>query len=923
MRRKWFISSCVGGAVLLTAALWIGFSGAGPEARVQPEENGAKPADSALPIKQVVLFNTGVGYFQREGQVDGTGRVELTFPAYDMNDLLKSLILQDGGGGKISAVNYDSYDPIEKTLRSFAIDLSANPSFGQILNQARGEKIKVGVVEKLDPKDPAKKDLLTQTGTIIGMETQIKQIKPGITHEVEILNLKTDTGVMAFQLQELMSVQFLNKTLDQEFQRALLVLARAHDTQKKTLSLGFAGNGKRTVRVGYVVERPIWKTSYRLRIEDGNKLFLQAWAMVENTSDDDWNDVHMVLVSGRPISYKMNLYEPLYIPRPEVEPELFASLRPPVYSGTLNDQDARVPQAADKMAKKSQQPAPPEEGGPQSLRGNPYMQGNPFMMGQQGQFGGGNFSGGFGGNFGGGFGNFGGGFGNFNGSFNALQPGNPFNNRYANPNAMQGGQGGNFNAKLSYEELQNRRNIQKQVQDEAKKVVAGLNFKEGVASVANAEEVGDYYQYVLDQKINLPRQKSSMLPIMNKAIEGTKVSIYNASVQQKFPLLGIRLKNTSGQPLTQGPITVYEGQTYAGDTRTLDLQPGEERLLSYAVDQGSEVLTTDTHAPGPEVTFKVGTDSLATNYKVRHTRTYTIKNRSTHDRKFIIEHPITTGWKLLEPEKANDKSRDVYRFEVSVAPNKTTTFKVTEEENRDDNIKLAVSGLSRTCDPREDMHVKLLSKTFDPKITGMRLEKGNLILKQQVRESTTYFVQNLSTQERQANIDYVVRAGWKLLLEDDVIKAGPAVHRVKLKVPGEKTTAKEFIEERVATEKVPPLATLSDERAKELLVSAAVSPDVKTALTKAFDMNHKLRDAKSRQTELEGQLKALTTDQARMRDNLQIIPQSSDPYKKFLEKFVAQETEVESLQKQVRTAQSSVQQLQRDYDQFIANLNAE
>ena len=116
-------------------------------------------------------------------------------------------------------------------------------------------------------------------------------------------------------------------------------------------------------------------------------------------------------------------------------------------------------------------------------------------------------------------------------------------------------------------------------------MIAGLNFKEGVASVASAEEVSDYHQYVVDQKITLPRQKSAMLPILNKGITGAKVSIYNHAVQAKFPLLGIRLKNTSGQPLTQGPITVYEGHTCADDTRVLDLQPGEERLLSYALDQ--------------------------------------------------------------------------------------------------------------------------------------------------------------------------------------------------------------------------------------------------------------------------------------------------------------------------------------------------
>src|SRR5205823_11040148 len=94
------------------------------------------------------------------------------------------------------------------------------------------------------------------------------------------------------------------------------------------------------VRVGYVVESPLWKTSYRLVLDPkGSRPFLQGWATVDNPSDEDWRDVRMALVSGRPISFRMDLYTPLYVPRPQVEPELFASLRPPSYSGDLAQRD--------------------------------------------------------------------------------------------------------------------------------------------------------------------------------------------------------------------------------------------------------------------------------------------------------------------------------------------------------------------------------------------------------------------------------------------------------------------------------------------------------------------------------------------------------------------------------------------------------
>jgi hypothetical protein len=96
-----------------------------------------------LPVTKVSLFSSGVGYFEREGQVEGNARITLSFPVGDVNDLLKSMVLQDLENGRIDAVNYDSSDPVDKTLRGFPIDLRGNPTFGQLLTQARGEQVKV------------------------------------------------------------------------------------------------------------------------------------------------------------------------------------------------------------------------------------------------------------------------------------------------------------------------------------------------------------------------------------------------------------------------------------------------------------------------------------------------------------------------------------------------------------------------------------------------------------------------------------------------------------------------------------------------------------------------------------------------------------------------------------------------------------
>src|SRR5580698_1976995 len=162
MRRK-LLAGAVAGGIAAGAGFFFSHS----EAQTA-RNNGGGPVEvpqaaaSQLPIAQVVLFSSGVGYFQREGEVQGNSRIDLTFPVQDINDLIKSMVLSDLGGGHISAVSYDNQAPIDKTLRSFAINLTNNPSFGQILNQGRGEKVEA-VLQQTNTTQPG-----TMTGVIMG-----------------------------------------------------------------------------------------------------------------------------------------------------------------------------------------------------------------------------------------------------------------------------------------------------------------------------------------------------------------------------------------------------------------------------------------------------------------------------------------------------------------------------------------------------------------------------------------------------------------------------------------------------------------------------------------------------------------------------------------------------------------------------------
>jgi hypothetical protein len=579
-------------AVAALVAVFALRPGPSPAEPIESRKTGSAPKPEALqlPVTQTVLFSSGVGYFQREGQVEGEARIDLAFPVQDINDLLKSMVLQDLDGGHVAAVNCESRDPVQKTLHSFAIDLTQNPGYGAVLNQARGERVEV-TLQQSNTTQPG-----TLTGTVMGVEKQRQPAgKDGVV-EVELLNLWCAEGMRGVKLSEVQRVRFLNPVLEGEVRRALEVLSLSHDTQKKAVSLTFSGAGKRHVKVSYVVESPIWKTSYRLVLGKDQKPFLQGWAVVENPSDEDWNGVRMALVSGRPISFQMDLYQPLYVPRPVVEPELFASLRPPTYTGDMDKKPADVALGLADLP-----PKPADEAAPIPSKEEPM----------------------------------------------------------AKKRAGKGwGAGEGF-----------RREREE------------LRLEHGVASAATAADLGDYFQYVIDHPVTLPRQKSAMLPVLNQAVEGARVSIYNEATLAKHPLLGLRFKNTTGTPLTQGPITVFDQNTYAGDARLVDLQKGEERLLSYAIDLGTEVEPVAKREPDHFTAVKIIKGIVQTTTRAREIKTYNVKNRSEQDRVVLLEHPFRPDFKLVGKAEPKERARDVYRFEVKVPSGKSASQEVVEERD--------------------------------------------------------------------------------------------------------------------------------------------------------------------------------------------------------------------------------------------------
>jgi hypothetical protein len=257
-----------------------------------------------------------------------------------------------------------------------------------------------------------------------------------------------------------------------------------------------------------------------------------------------------------------------------------------------------------------------------------------------------------------------------------------------------------------------------------------------VATAAAAEKLGDFFQYVVERPVTLPRQKSALLPIVGKDVEAKRVSIYNEGAQAKFPLLGLKVKNTSGLHLMQGPVTVFEGSTYAGDARIADLQPNEERLISYAVDLGTEVKPEVAADSGRLTQVKVVKGVLHSTTKVREKKTYTVKNRNPEDRLVLIEHPIRQPFKLVDTGKPAETARDVYRFELKVPAGKAATQTVTEERDLTSTALL-------TNSPDEQVRVFLQSPVVSEKV------KEGLKKAQELRWEWARTQREIAEQQRQ------------------------------------------------------------------------------------------------------------------------------------------------------------------------------
>lgn len=556
-------------------------------------------ADEPMPVSAVTLYRSGVGSFERQGTVTGDETVSLAFDADQINDILKSLVVVDLDGGRVGAVSYSSDEPIGRRLEALGLDHEGQLTLARLLGEFKGARI-----------------ALTSTsgelsGRILGVDG--REIWHDDRFEEFIrLSIATDEGIVTVDEHDIRSVRLLDESLQSDLNDLLIALGTQRTKQSRSVEIDLRGVGDRRVRAAYVQETPIWKTSYRLVLPegDGEDLHIEGWAIVENTTDHDWEDITLTLVAGRPVGFEMDLSTPLYISRPEIAVPVELAAAPKMYDRGRGGGQSPFDSDSDEMADLQRETRSALDRESRVRRSVQHSLG------------------------------------------------------VSSANAPLESVESAFHAEL------------------------GRSTK----SMASGGDEGEVFFYRLDNPVSVGKRESAMLPIITGPIEGRRVSVFSPSTQGEHPYRGIELTNSTGLKLMPGPLSVFDGSVFAGDSQMGYIGADENRMLAYAVDLDVDAeRTTNQTTTTQNVRILDGVIHLSN--IVENKYTVTLDNHdSKRDRMVVVEAPRFRDWTLNSEVKPYEETDSLYRFEIEVGSGESES--ITASQARTQSTTMALTSAS-------------------------------------------------------------------------------------------------------------------------------------------------------------------------------------------------------------------------------------
>jgi hypothetical protein len=686
--------------------------------RAQSAAPSTGDSSARLPVKRVVLYKNGVGYFEHTARVHGTQDLSIDFTTAQLNDVLKSLTAVDLGDGRVSSVRYNSIAPLDERLRSLRLPFGEQVTQAEYLLALRGARVEV------------RNGSTTAAGRLLSVEKLRKQRSRDDFEDVTVFSIVTDVGEMKnFELSAATSVRIAERELTDEVGRYLSLIGSSRARDVRRMSFTAAGSGDRDIFVSYISEVPIWKSTYRILFsgKPGEKPLLQGWAIVDNTIGEDWKDVQLSLVAGAPQSFIQDISQPFYARRPVVPLPESVMLTPQSHEATM--QFDRLEQFA-KLAPGAAGPSNATtslEGVAKDPSGAVLANARVTVRNEEtgssqvtttdarGHY-----------------------------RFNDLQPGNsalfvsaPGFQRFNLSNVYIGiGRTNEIDATLNVgaaSETVEVTGTATMVQTESSEI-ASVAAKQG--SEAEGKSAGDFFEYKIKQKINIGKNQSALVPILQAHIEAEKVTLWNA---ESAPRRALWIKNTSGQVLDAGSFNILEADTFAGEGILETIHPDERRLLSYAGDAAVHVKYTADENERPFSRVRIAKGIMLLTKEQLRSNKFTIRNADTEPRQVILEYPAEEGWNLTPvTPKPEESTASFHRFRISVDAGKTAELAV--ESVHPEETRYELTNL-------DDDEVKLLMD--QKRMTPAMQQAFDRILKQ--KEKVDEFSSQISDRKRESD----------------------------------------------------------------------------------------------------------------------------------------------------------------------------
>ncbi len=546
-----------------------------------------------LPIKRVILYSNGVAYIERRGTVSNNAEINLQFKQSQVDDVLKSMVVLDLGQGRIGAVSYNSSAPPSARMAEipFGIGSADVGGIAEVLSQLQGAKVAVTSSKG------------ASSGSILTVEkrtTQIDTTKPPIIQR--FLVIASESGELSsFPLDDLKSVKLLEEGTRKDVNDFADATASARRRDAKTITVTSEGSGNREMVVSYIIAAPIWKTTYRVVLDEAGKPFFQGWAIVDNVSDEDWSNVKLSLVSGSPISFIQPIQKPMYRYRPVVPMPEDVNLEPQIYDE--------------------------EEGG------IGYGEGT--------------------------------GRGSGTGDGDSESP--PTRRIVKKEDSKKVSDNRGLANNITLDGVNSNNSMIPSKETSVSEALIGNNS--GVSTAATGEEIGDLFEYKIEQPMTVLKDRSALIPIVQTKMDGERISIYNEAVRKDRPMGGMLLKNLTNLTLESGSLTVLDRDAYAGEALMERLKPKEQRLISYALDLGTLVTVENKEDKEPAKLIKAVNGVFEVHYFQSDKKIYKFANQTDRKKIIYVEYPVNKDWTLSpETPKPDITTQRYYRFRVELDP---------------------------------------------------------------------------------------------------------------------------------------------------------------------------------------------------------------------------------------------------------------